>query len=996
MKRLFTFATLALFFLLSACDKSDVRPEELSNITTIDTKAKRIDRVEFRIGTEPFEFVNLDTALDNNDELRGNQIRLQSKGFDKTPYLSIATEDVRDILRWIVAGAGDKYEFNLGQYDEHTRRGFKLISNADQSQNLFMGWYQAGNSPWFFKEGQLICMYFNGDASGTRQIFNKANEGICLVKDNQLNKREIPLMTDLKRVVLSQKDNNGGGQPNTANISANFKPRGALLAISLENEADFDIEIKGIKFLRPQALAYKGYFDIVHDIIHNENANSPYKGESHKVPFRASETNQDNEFPFYSEPDSQSFLRLSSGQRTDGRFYVWGYPIERRETEPIIAQIKYTKVGDSSNKEYYSITQKIDPRGKQWTSGKAYRCNFKIKHAFEYDEIFADEMRTQLVRGITEEAINKMPEGAWKEVAKKMNSDTYEREFRIRDYKLFLHPHAQKDINKTNPWSILDNPTGIEVQAGETLEVMCGELNGFTDVKLRVLDFMPGGTGFSPAPSETYMLQKGLNKFHIRKKGLVYLEYMTGNWADLGVKPPLKLHFANGKASGFFDSQDPDMQGREDDILRNTTAECFDLVGQYAHLTFPTEEFRNATHNLEALIDDYDKIIRSEMEFLGLFRYKKVYKNRLYLNVGWSGNMAATWYHVGSNNSNSPQILNEDWINNQNSFNLWAPAHEVGHMSQTQGFDWFGLAEVSNNVLSMYVSATIFGQLPRIYREGLRTVKHHMDRNNGSGEDIDIWFNNRYTSAFNQILVDQVSYAQAQNAERFVPLWQLQLYFGEVLGLSPHKQVDKGGFYPDLYEYLRTHPRTPATLGCNQHGADQTEFAYIASEVSGYNLIPFFEKWGFLKAFNGECIDNDRGYTRAEFIVTQERVEEIKQRIQGIRGLKTISAPIEYISDHNVELFKHNTHVVEGGNASWSGVDLNIPNWQNVVVYEIWDKPCEEEGARLIYAGDGYDAEHPDSTTAKLSVVKHFIGNDTPVHLYAVDVDNSRIPITIN
>ena len=38
---------------------------------------------------------------------------------------------------------------------------------------------------------------------------------------------------------------------------------------------------------------------------------------------------------------------------------------------------------------------------------------------------------------------------------------------------------------------------------------------------------------------------------------------------------------------------------------------------------------------------------------------------------------------------------------------------------------------------------------------------------------------------------------------KLVPFWQLELYFGKVLGRTPLQQSDKGGFYPDVYEYAR-------------------------------------------------------------------------------------------------------------------------------------------------------------------------------------------------
>ncbi len=170
-------------------------------------------------------------------------------------------------------------------------------------------------------------------------------------------------------------------------------------------------------------------------------------------------------------------------------------------------------------------------------------------------------------------------------------------------------------------------------------------------------------------------------------------------------------------------------------------------------------------------------------------------------------------------------------------------------------------------------------------------------------------------------------------------------------------------------------------------GIQQTEFAYVASKLSGCNLIPFFEKWGFLSPINMVVDD----YGKATVKVTQGRINEVKQRVEGL-GLPKLNLPLEYITDNNAVYFKNNLHVVKGANARWSGLDIFVENWKNVVVYEVWNKPYGSAGARLVYAGDGYDAKGSPSV-AKLAVVREYIGENTPAYLYAVDINNQRIAI---
>ena len=55
---------------------------------------------------------------------------------------------------------------------------------------------------------------------------------------------------------------------------------------------------------------------------------------------------------------------------------------------------------------------------------------------------------------------------------------------------------------------------------------------------------------------------------------------------------------------------------------------------KYAHLTFETSDLRTYTGSKgDELIDLYDKIVYSEQQLLGLEKYDKMFRNRMYLNV---------------------------------------------------------------------------------------------------------------------------------------------------------------------------------------------------------------------------------------------------------------------------------------------------------------------------------------------------------------------------
>lgn len=85
--------------------------------------------------------------------------------------------------------------------------------------------------------------------------------------------------------------------------------------------------------------------------------------------------------------------------------------------------------------------------------------------------------------------------------------------------------------------------------------------------------------------------------------------------------------------NGYFDSQNPEHNGRWSELLNKATNRYFDVLGKYAHLTFETSDLRTyAGSKGKELIDLYDKIVYSEQQLLGLEKYDKMFRNRMYLS----------------------------------------------------------------------------------------------------------------------------------------------------------------------------------------------------------------------------------------------------------------------------------------------------------------------------------------------------------------------------
>lgn len=523
--------------------------------------------------------------------------------------------------------------------------------------------------------------------------------------------------------------------------------------------------------------------------------------------------------------------------------------------------------------------------------------------AFDPTTLFTDKTCSELKADITDKDIQECKVNFYKNIATYLKAGKYPKEFRIQEYKAYPHPTLQSEAYKTSPYSLLDNPTGMTAEANKELVILVGDLNG-KSLQLCIQNLnAPNKDGFNS--QQVFQLREGMNKFTPIQGGLMYILYHSESYQT---DKPIKIHIPSGHVNGYFDTakhQASDWQR----LLKNSTSDYFDVLGKYAHITFPTKDFRQYTPDGKKLIDAYDKIVESEMLLMGLFKYKEPFRNRMYFNVTYTGYMYATAFHTAYHEGTMPELCNVDILT---STSLWGPCHEVGHCNQTRpGLKWHGTTEVTNNIMSMYLQTSIFGNPSYLQTNNLK---------DGSP--------NLYAKAWTEIMAAKAPHAHFESNDVFcklVPFWQLELYFGNVLERTPLKQDDKGGFYPDVYEYVRQNPDLSTA------GEQQTEFVYICSKIAGMNLVKFFQKWGFLTPVN--VISDD--YGKEQMKVTQERIDEIIARIEAL-NLPQPDVALEYITDNNVEYYKTKDKVTEG-QARRDGRSFTIWDWENVAAYEVVD-----------------------------------------------------------
>ncbi|WP_303011078.1 M60 family metallopeptidase [uncultured Bacteroides sp.] len=538
---------------------------------------------------------------------------------------------------------------------------------------------------------------------------------------------------------------------------------------------------------------------------------------------------------------------------------------------------------------------------------------------FDYTALFEDKLCAKLKPGITLEEILNCQNAFYKNIAYYMWNNIYPSEFRIAEFKAGQNPKKDAQRNKTNQYGILDNPTGIAVTEGDEL-VVFADLNNASNVSLLIQNLnKPNGDGYGQG--EKLILADGINRTVAKNDGLVYVIYNEEDNVFQPALPSIRLHFASGTVNGYYDSQNESLKGRWKELLGKATYSYFDVVGKYAHLVFPTSRFRNHTTDLKALIDAYDELVYNEQLLMGLVKYEKMFGNRMDFTVIYTSYMYSTTNHTGYNDNTLADLCDESKLTTSA---CWGPAHEVGHSNQTTGLKWAGMTEVTNNIKAEYIQTVVFKQPSRLQTE-----------TNGQGA-------NRYEQAWNKILVGKLAHNWDSGSQflKLVPFWQLQLYFGNVKGMSPEQghQTDKGGFYPEVYEFLRENESS------SNQGQQQLDFTVIASEMAGYDLTDFFEKWGFFREVNRDEVD----YGKAHFEITQEMAASAKNEVKGKRLPDISGIALEYITDNNWEIFKKQSEVVEG-TAAKSGNRISMKNWQNVVAYEVREN---NEKGNLVYVSD--------------------------------------------
>ena len=502
--------------------------------------------------------------------------------------------------------------------------------------------------------------------------------------------------------------------------------------------------------------------------------------------------------------------------------------------------------------------------------------------AADFEDVFTDHSFSELRDGVSRADLEAIDNLFIRNMAVAIYDGDYEEE-RVGVYDTYPEPSVISDLNKTGRMGSYDNMTGIHVKWGEQLVVFVDEVEA--DMYLRVVNHYEGYGG------QDFVLNPGANRITSPANGLVYLIYHSDN------DHQARVNIASGSLNGYFDIS---RHTNEDWVSMITEASYgfFDLKGEKAHITFTTDELRQYVTDAVRLVEVYDSIVTLQQELMGLYKYDRVPRGRLYYRANTRDGVYM--HATGNATEYAPGTLER--IANHESLRsdaIWGPAHETGHIHQTRpGLMWVGMTEVTVNIYSQHVQTT-FGNPSRLQTENIDG------------------YASRYEKGFNEIIAEGIPHnAHGDVFVKLIPFWQLQLYYSKVHG--------RDEFYKDVHEQVRLNP-DPA-----DDGMCQLEFVKVVCDVAGEDLTGFFEAWGFLSPIDQDISD----YGTRRMTITEEQVSELKDYIAE-RPYGNPSGMLRYITDSTVDLYRSGDRV-KTGTGRREGNNFTMEGWENVVVFEVY------------------------------------------------------------
>ncbi len=579
--------------------------------------------------------------------------------------------------------------------------------------------------------------------------------------------------------------------------------------------------------------------------------------------------------------------------------------------------------------------------------------------------VFTDLSCSELKEGITRTEITALytvsPFVA--QVAVKLQENAYdesEKGFRVQTYK----PYSDVSINSallTRHYSPMDNPTGIEVKADETIIVCLDKVPTGQNVEVAVYGDSADGTcpNYS-SPTQTAALAAGMNSVKISSPGMLYV--LNTARPLTAASEPVKVHIlpSCGAVQGYFDLTRDMTDDDYKTLLARTTYKYFVAKGHNIIFNFLTSQLRkDAPDGIISGLEAWDNIVRWELELMGLDN-RTDFNNHMMAVTSTDPEvyMNATDYRVMFSADALYKIITREQLLAAED-NAWGPAHEIGHVNQA-AINWKSTNESSNNLFSNYV----------IYKMG-----KYGSRGDMLSELAASWANEE-----SWVKMGGATHKNEDTEIHMRMNWQLWIYY--------HLCGKKPDFWPTLFENLRQKP-LPTQTGEEKPGERQLEFAVRACEAAQEDLTEFFETWGFFIPVQN--IDYDQ-YGPAKYNVTDKMIADTKAKIAAMSLPK--AAPIQYIEDRSEKdgvtysdmgyytTFQNGTKITKTPTYMQTNRSFTVSNCDQAVAIEVRKPASGDKLGDLLYFSNRSTFTVPDKVPGNFDLANAV--------LYAVQYDGER------
>ena len=573
--------------------------------------------------------------------------------------------------------------------------------------------------------------------------------------------------------------------------------------------------------------------------------------------------------------------------------------------------------------------------------------------------VFTDLTCTQVKEDATNEQINALP-AYFASLAAMLRNDTYdpwEKEFRIQSYQPYSNVEEWAEKLMTKRYSNLDNPTGIYVEAGDSVVILVGDTHG-NSLSVQCIgeeETSDGSKNYvqTAASGEMRFLQEGVNKVGFSRKGMLFLMY-TADLTDANALP-ITVHIApgSGKVNGFFDQKKHQTNEKYQELIGKATYKYFCVRGERIMFYFHREQMKQAVPtDILSAINLWDDIIGWQQELMGIEDVRPSQVNNHLFAISPEGSyMWASDYRIAFVYTYLDNILLKDNVMAAKD-NAWGPAHEIGHIHQ-RAINWPGSTESSNNLFSNYILYKL-GKYCSRGSELSALATARCEKHQG-------WWN--------------MGSATHQNEDTEVHMrmnWQLWNYY--------HRCGYKKDFWQTLFKLLRED-----RIVESDPGAAQLKFAMKASQAANENLTDFFEMWGFFEPVDATI----EQYGTWNYRVTEAMIKEAKDYMAQFPAPKHAFYYLEDrkngdvgIGDYKVgdvgyyTRFQDDVKITKEVGYSLSGQQVSITDGDEAVAFEV------RKDGQLLYFSNFFQFTVPSTIPLDGAAV------------YAVQADGKRIACT--